>query len=334
MNDEDFGSIEEIGLDHIPDPEAPPPQPVAVCAANTSVEGHIFSKVYSQDHPVRFVRTGQYMIDNPVLSVPSLIGDGVLPEEGSMICGGKIGMGKSMIVMNTLYDCCAGDPVMGLPELEVPRPLRVLYIEKEVQGRGVNKRFNDIHRLKRRSIAPKNFMILTDMETELMIQVDAKNTTCHAAEQTWMDLIMEYRPDIITGDPVSRMHTMSPGDEGEMMSVWGRMVRIRQMGKRLGNPFAWILVHHFRKSAPDVAIEEGLDDFRGSSVLPQSVDTRLLFRTVPGLDPIGRRHNFKRMTFAVVRQGEPVNDIIFWQPLDIPIPIFYRRGEAPEAAFG
>src|SRR2546428_4001065 len=136
MLDQDEASTVEDsdpGYESVSDPDVSPPQPVVQAtvlsggATNTSVEGHVFSKVYPADHPCRFVRSGQYMIDNPVLSVPSLIGDGVLPEEGSMICGGKIGMGKSMIVMNTLYDCCAGDPVMGLPELEVPRPLRVLY---------------------------------------------------------------------------------------------------------------------------------------------------------------------------------------------------------------
>ncbi|MCB7130032.1 MAG: AAA family ATPase, partial [Candidatus Brocadiales bacterium] len=147
------------------------------------------------------------LLQSVSITVPSYIGNGILPIQGKLVLGAERGFGKSILVSNMIYDLASGWPVFNQPLLSVSQVCRVLYIENEVGEDGLRVRFGLIHDAKQSPLALEN-IVIKSREQLLFLDRSHINTPAQVENQDqWLKVLEAVRPDIIVGDPLATLHS-------------------------------------------------------------------------------------------------------------------------------
>ncbi|EXI92806.1 MAG: hypothetical protein AW12_00286 [Candidatus Accumulibacter sp. BA-94] len=221
------------------------------------------------------------LLDDDSPLPPDLVGPRVLTPGGMLVFGGAPKVGKSDFLLSWLTHLAAGATFLGL---EPPRPLRVFYLQAEVQYHYLRERVKAIklpgHRIPEARVnfvaTPQLRLLLDDAGLTQIIPA-----ICQAFRQE--------APDIIAIDPIRNVFDGGEGSAGENDNA-AMLFFLSQRVERLRdavNPDAGIvLVHHTKKLGKRQFEEDPFQALSGASSLRGYYSTgMLLFRADETLSP-------------------------------------------------
>jgi putative DNA primase/helicase len=199
-----------------------------------------------------------------------LIAPRVLTPGGLLVFGGAPKVGKSDFLLSWLVHASAGAKFLGL----LPsRPLRVFYLQSEVQYHYLRERLKAIklpaHRM---ADARKNFVATPQLN--MILDDDGLALVIEAMKQCFDGEL----PDVIVVDPIRNVFDGGDiggeNDNGAMLFfLKNRIEKLRQMV----NPNAGvILAHHTRKLTKKMFEEDPFQAFSGASSLRGFYSTGML----------------------------------------------------------
>ena len=215
---------------------------------------------------------GELLDDNSPLP-PDLISPRVLTPAGMLVFGGAPKVGKSDFLLSWLAHMAAGAAFLGM---HPPRPLRVFYLQAEVQYHYLRERVKDVRLPSHRLLdARANFVATPQLRLVLddagLAQVIPAIANAFGGEP----------PDIIAIDPIRNVFdggdAGGENDNGAMLFFLSQRVeRIRQAV----NPDAGvILAHHTKKLGKKQFEEDPFQALAGAGSLRGYYSTgMLLFR--------------------------------------------------------
>jgi len=221
------------------------------------------------------------LLDDDSPLPPDLVAPRVLTPAGMLVFGGAPKVGKSDFLLSWLTHMAAGVSFLGL---EPPRPLRVFYLQAEVQYHYLRERVKAIklpaHRIPEARVnfvaTPQLRLLLDDAGLAQIIPA-----ICQAFGRE--------APDIIAIDPIRNVFDGGEGSAGENDNA-AMLFFLSQRVERLRdavNPDAGIvLVHHTKKLGKRQFEEDPFQALSGASSLRGYYSTgMLLFRADETLSP-------------------------------------------------
>ncbi len=232
----------------------------------------------------------------------SLVGSGMLSPSEFMLIAGPPKAQKTLLA--SYLAVCAG---LGKPFLsfEIPKPLRVFYVNAEVNARIMRKRIKESAAPltgEEEQILGKNLKI-TDRFREILDHPGVKGLA-ELAKRAFPDGL----PELIIIDPMANVFDGETENDNVAMRRFLNE-RIEQLREQINPHAAVILVHHAGKSSPDRLREDPFDCIRGSSALRGHYDSAIVIYR-PKIDSSNRRVAFE------LRGGEAPD----------PFDIEYREG--------
>lgn len=215
---------------------------------------------------------GELLDDNSPLP-PDLIEPRVLTPGGMAVFGGAPKVGKSDFLLSWLTHMAAGTEFLGM---RPPRPLRVFYLQAEVQYHYLRERVKEIQLpASRLAIARTNFVATPQLR--LILDEDGINQIIPAIKAAFPN----EPPDIIAIDPIRNV--FDGGDNGGENDNGAMLFFLSQRVDRLRhaiNPEAGIiLAHHTRKLGKKQFEEDPFQALAGAGSLRGYYTTgMLLFR--------------------------------------------------------
>lgn len=215
---------------------------------------------------------GELLDDNSPLP-PDLIEPRVLTPGGMAVFGGAPKVGKSDFLLSWLTHMAAGAEFLGM---RPPRPLRVFYLQAEVQYHYLRERVKEIQLpASRLAIARTNFVATPQLR--LILDEDGINQIIPAIKAAFPN----EPPDIIAIDPIRNV--FDGGDNGGENDNGAMLFFLSQRVDRLRhaiNPEAGIiLAHHTRKLGKKQFEEDPFQALAGAGSLRGYYTTgMLLFR--------------------------------------------------------
>ncbi len=148
-----------------------------------------------------------------------------------MVLAGLTGVGKTFLCLEMIRALVAAERPFGCPGLEVVKPLRVLYVEKEL-GWGLNERLRKIFRDDAKALdrllcwsKPVNFYL--------------SSPECLKWLSSYCD---DNGIDVVVLDPLNKMHFHNENDPVAHLRIVDAFEQIQGGEKR-----AIIFAHHFKK---------------------------------------------------------------------------------------
>ena len=226
------------------------------------------------------------LVDNPLTNIPSLIGQGLLPERGILLLTGRTGIGKSLVAFDICFSLILEEPLFkayrkkhdtdqGKPIFPVHRSCKILYLDGELGPIGCQQRLQAFYKLRCPDVRlHEAFKIVTGEFAQLSLHEVRQQPQPY---KNLRMLIEEHKPDILVVDPIGDYHTLDEDDNDMRFLFRG----LRTLQHELG--FASIVVHHESdKESFDtlgkIIRKEGTGRSRGHSSITQSVDTMLALR--------------------------------------------------------
>jgi RecA-family ATPase len=212
---------------------------------------------------------------------PSLVGNGLLTEQGIMLITGKTESCKSVLAIDMAISLAIGEPLfrayrkkkdstMGVPYFPVKRPYKVLYLDSELGPSGFHRRLQSFYGLRPKDFAlGDNFKVVSGAKAPLMF---------YTPEQTGLnnikELLHKVRPEVLVIDPLGDFHNVDE-NSAEMRLVFLRLYELQQEFN-----FSSIVLHHesdkemFTESGQAIK-RKGTQRSRGHSSIVQKVDSYL-----------------------------------------------------------
>jgi len=251
-------------------------------AADASVEGFDAAafiaegerRVIKAAAPVLPTYTLGALLDDDSPLPPDLIAPRVLTPAGMLVFGGAPKVGKSDFLLSWLTHMAAGATFLGL---EPPRPLRVFYLQAEVQYHYLRERVKAI-KLPAHRIAEARVNFVATPQLRLLLDDAGLAQIIPAIAQAFG----RDAPDIIAIDPIRNVFDGGEGSAGENDNA-AMLFFLSQRVERLRdavNPDAGIvLVHHTKKLGKRQFEEDPFQALSGASSLRGYYSTgMLLFR--------------------------------------------------------
>lgn len=224
---------------------------------------------------------------------------GVLPKSSMLLFGGAAKIGKSFMMLELVRALSTGERPFGHPQLWVPAPVRVLYVEREIGEVGLKKRIDKI-------FGPENEMLYGPL-AHYVTKVPSLQVDTMEGKEMLDALCQQVQPNVLLLDPIGRMFT---GDENKSEDVQELFNSLERLIKRYAhNSMSIVIAHHSGKPSFNPP-KDPLDmySFRGSSKWADCPDTIL---TVQRLGDIKR--DWKAWEVKVrfeCRQDEPPEEAI------------------------
>lgn len=214
----------------------------------------------------------------PVFSFGDLLGDctpmpedviapRVLTEGGMLVFGGAPKVGKSDFMLSWLCHMAAGIPFMGMTP---PRPLRIFYLQAEVQYHYLRERVKMVDIDSSHNSTIERNLFITP-QVRMLLDESGVKTVGHTIRQCFGSAA----PDIIAIDPISNVYDKeSENDNAQMMAfLSGRVEALRAYA---GEKTSFMLVHHTKKIAKDELAKDPFQMFSGASSLRRYYTTGML----------------------------------------------------------
>lgn len=214
----------------------------------------------------------------PVFSFGELLGDStpmpedviaprVLTEGGMLVFGGAPKVGKSDFMLSWLCHMAAGQPFMGMTP---PRPLRIFYLQAEVQYHYLRERVKMVDISPSHTPTIERNLFITP-QVRMLLDESGVKTVGHTIRQCFGAVA----PDIIAIDPISNVYDKeSENDNAQMMAfLSGRVEALRAYADE---KTSFMLVHHTKKIAKDELAKDPFQMFSGASSLRRYYTTGML----------------------------------------------------------
>jgi hypothetical protein len=213
------------------------------------------------------------MLDDLSPIPDDIINPRVLTPGGMLVFGGAPKVGKSDFLLSWLAHMAAGAPFLGM---RPPRPLRVFYLQAEVQYHYLRERMHDIKLPASRMLEARRNLVAT---SQLRMVLND-----HGLQQIIPAIASAFggeKPDIIVIDPIRNV--FDGGDEGGENDNAAMLYFLSQRVERLRdavNPEAGIiLAHHTKKLSKKQFEEDPFQALAGAGSLRGYYTTgMLLFR--------------------------------------------------------
>lgn len=235
--------------------------------------------------------------------------------------GANRNVGKSWIVMN-LADLCARGQGLFLGELPIRRPARTLLCHGEMNQRGAHGRWHHLTG----DAAPPAGVGETFDQWRLRV-VERRTMTFHAGgsqsdrrydvalDSTLERTIAEHGIDVLIIDP---WRVYYAGSENSSDEVEAALDKLRALA--VAHQLAVVIVHHLRGGTDGDATDPE-DAWRGSTRLPDAVDTRITLlphytRRQAAEQGMSRKQARRYQDVYFLRRGGPAPDDfgIAWDP--------------------
>ncbi len=161
--------------------------------------------------------TYEQLLHAEITRSPSLIGDMILPEQGSLLMIAETEAGKSVIAFDMAICLALGKPLwgavrkrhgeIGKPFFPVHRPCRVLYIDTELGPVGSKERlklFDRIH-CEGRDLG-EQIQFVTGEYAPLLLHNKPGDKEKYL--ENFDKLFVETKPDVVFLDPLAQLHEM------------------------------------------------------------------------------------------------------------------------------
>ncbi|ATQ55035.1 AAA family ATPase [Paracoccus yeei] len=215
----------------------------------------------SHTAPLACFSLGQLLDDHSALP-DDIIAPRVLTPGGLLVLGGAPKVGKSDFLISWLVHMAAGVPFLGFTP---PRPLRVFYLQAELQYHYLRERLHQIGLPSEVLVAARDGFVATP-RLKLLLDHGGVTRVLEAIRSAFRD----SPPDILCVDPIRNVFDGGPDSGGEndnsaMMFFLKERVEALQAAV---NPDAGvILVHHTKKLSKQQVKEDPFLALSGASAL-------------------------------------------------------------------
>lgn len=216
---------------------------------------------------------GELLDDDSPLP-PDIVAPRVLTMGGLLVFGGAPKVGKSDFILSWLTHMAAGAPFLGLTP---PRPLRVFYLQAEVQYHYLRERVKAI-KLPPRRIADARANFVATPQLRLLLDDAGLAQVIPAIGQSFGG----EPPDIIAIDPIRNVFDGGEAGAGEndnAAMLYFLSQRVERLRDAINPEAGIVLVHHTKKMGKKQFEEEPFQSLSGASSLRGYYTTGvLLFR--------------------------------------------------------
>lgn len=237
-------------------------------------------------------QSGGDFLNQQLPDLPSYIAPAILPKGGKLIFGGHSKIGKSWLSTEFARSLITGTSPFDCPLIEVPRPVRVLYLEAEIGPWDLQRRLR---------------MALSDVELELIqdnLKILSRVRSVRFDDVEHAKILGKMCRDnginVLILDPISKMHAFNENSNDEINKLFNALDKVQEISEE--TDLAIIFSHHFGKPWKEDTYDKfSIHNFRGASKFVADPDTIV---TVVRSGPAGK-FGWKLETKWETRQGIP-----------------------------
>ncbi|PWS34760.1 hypothetical protein DFH01_23845 [Falsiroseomonas bella] len=202
------------------------------------------------------------LLDDTSPMPDDLIGPRLLTPGGMLVLGGAPKVGKSDFLISLLVHAAAGAPFL---RFTAPRPLRVFYLQAEIQYHYLRERLQQLH-LDRDVVARARDTLVVTPKLRMLLDEQGVPLVAAAISQAFPDA----PPDVICIDPIRNLFDGGPGGEGENDN--GAMLfflqsRVEALRDEVAPEAGIILAHHTKKLSKQQVKDDPFLSLSGASAL-------------------------------------------------------------------
>ena len=191
-----------------------------------------------------------------------IIAPRVLTPSGLLVLGGAPKVGKSDFLISWLVHMAAGVPFLGFTP---PRPLRIFYLQAEIQYHYLRERMQQIG-LPQGVIAAARDTIVATPKLKILLNEDGVTRITEAIRAAFPDA----PPDILCIDPIRNLFDGGPDGGGEndnTAMMFFLKDRVEVLRDAVNPDAGIILAHHTRKAAKQQVKDDPFLALSGASAL-------------------------------------------------------------------
>lgn len=202
------------------------------------------------------------LLDDTSPMPEDIIAPRVLTPGGLLVLGGAPKVGKSDLTISWLVHMAAGQPFLGFTP---PRPLRVFYLQAEIQYHYLRERLGQIA-LPAKVLAAARETFVATPKLKLLLDAEGSMRVARAIQAAFPDV----GPDIICIDPIRNLFDGGPdgGGENDNTAVMFFLKdRVEVLRDYINPACGVILVHHTRKLSKQQLKDDPFLALSGASAL-------------------------------------------------------------------
>ncbi|WP_093119115.1 AAA family ATPase [Salinihabitans flavidus] len=211
------------------------------------------------------------LLDDTSPMPADIIAPRVLTPGGLLVLGGAPKVGKSDLLISWLVHMAAGQPFLGFTP---PRPLRIFYLQAEIQYHYLRERLRQIALPPEILAAARDTFVATP-KLKLLLDDEGSVQAARAIQTAFP----EAPPDIICVDPIRNLFDGGPdgGGENDNTAVMFFLKhRVEVLRDHIDPECGVILVHHTRKLSKHQVKEDPFLALSGASALRGFYTTGLI----------------------------------------------------------
>ena len=215
----------------------------------------------SHTAPLACFSLGQLLDDRSALP-DDIIAPRVLTPGGLLVLGGAPKVGKSDFLISWLVHMAAGVPFLGFTP---PRPLRVFYLQAELQYHYLRERLHQIGLPSEVLVAARDGFVATP-RLKLLLDHGGVTRVLEAIRSAFRD----SPPDILCVDPIRNVFDGGPDSGGEndnSAMMFFLKERVEALQSAVNPDAGVILVHHTKKLSKQQVKEDPFLALSGASAL-------------------------------------------------------------------
>ncbi|WP_252929878.1 AAA family ATPase [Paracoccus sp. 08] len=202
------------------------------------------------------------LLDDSSPMPEDIIGPRVLTPGGLLVLGGAPKVGKSDFLISWLVHMAAGVPFLGFTP---PRPLRVFYLQAEIQYHYLRERMQQIA-LPAAVIAAARDTFIATPKLKLLLDAEGVARVAEAIRAAFADA----PPDIIVIDPIRNLFDGGPeggGENDNTAMMFFLKDRVELLRDAVNPDAGVILAHHTRKATKHQVKDDPFLALSGASAL-------------------------------------------------------------------
>ena len=202
------------------------------------------------------------LLDDASPMPEDIIAPRVLTPGGLLVLGGAPKVGKSDFLMSLLVHMAAGRPFLGLTP---PRPLRIFYLQAEIQYHYLRERLQQI-RLDPEILAAARDTFVATPQLKLLLDADG----CALAADAVCRTFPADPVDVLCIDPIRNVFDGGPDGAGENDTnamMFFLKDRVEALREAVNPDCGVVLVHHTRKLGKHQLKEDPFLALSGASAL-------------------------------------------------------------------
>jgi hypothetical protein len=223
------------------------------------------------------------LLDDTSPMPDDIIGPRVLTPSGLLVLGGAPKVGKSDLLIALLVHMAAGVPFLGFTP---PRPLRIFYLQAEIQYHYLRERMQQIGLPPELIVAARDNLIVTP-KLRMLLDAEGSARVAEAIRAAFPDEPL----DILCIDPIRNLFDGGPDGGGEndnAAMMFFLKDRVEVLRDHVNPDCGVILVHHTKKLSKHQVKEDPFLALSGASALRGFYTTGLILHR-PEEDSTQRR---------------------------------------------